>query len=116
MKKENNIYDKSFAFAVRSIAAYKYLVKQKREYTLSRQLLRSATSIGANVAEANGAVSRKDFSNKMSIAYKECLETKYWLDLLRASGYIENSAYESIFRDADELGRILYAIIKKTRS
>ncbi|WP_310586780.1 four helix bundle protein [Runella salmonicolor] len=82
---------------------------------LSKQLLRSGTSIGANIAEANGAISKSDFSAKMSIAYKECLETKYWLSLLKDTGYIEQKAFESIYNDADELAKILFSILKTTR-
>lgn len=116
MKKDNVVYRKSFSFAVRIVNACKFLIKNKREYVLSKQLLRSGTSIGANVAEADGAVSKKDFANKMGIAYKECLETKYWLDLLYETEYIDKIAYDSVFADADELGRILFSILKKTRT
>ncbi len=80
-----------------------------------KQLLRSGTSIGANIAEANGAISTADFSSKMSIAYKESLETKYWLSLLKDTDYIDLKVYESIFQDVDEIGKILFAILKKTR-
>ncbi|REJ77616.1 MAG: four helix bundle protein [Acidobacteria bacterium] len=115
MKQDRIVDSKAFAFAVRIVSAFKHLVRIKREFVLSKQLLRSGTSIGANIAEARGAVSRRDFSNKMAIAYKECLETKYWLDLLHTTGYLKEKAYKSIFSDADELGRILYSIVKKTR-
>jgi len=116
MKRENVVYRKAFAFAVRIVNAHKHLTENKREFVLSRQLLRSGTSIGANVAEADGAVSRKDFANKIGIAYKECLETKYWLDLLVETEYFSRDAYNSVFADADELGRILFAILRKTRT
>ncbi len=82
---------------------------------MSKLLLRSGTSIGANIAEANGAISTADFSSKMSIAYKESLETKYWLSLLNDTDYIDLKVYESIFQDVDEIGKILFAILKKTR-
>jgi four helix bundle protein len=78
-------------------------------------MLRSGTSIGANIAEANGAISNADFSNKISIAYKESLETKYWLSLLKDTNYIDEKSFESMHKDADELGKILFAILKKTR-
>jgi len=87
----------------------------RKSYILSKQLLRSGTSIGANIAEANGAISKADFSAKISIAYKECLETKYWLSLLKDTEYIDIKAFESIYPDADEISKILYAILKKTR-
>lgn len=87
----------------------------EKEYVLSKQLLRSGTSTGANLAEANGAISKADFSAKVSIAYKECQETKYWLSLLKDTGYLDENAYASIHADADELGKILFAILKTTR-
>ena len=78
----NNVtYDKAYRFAIRIVNAYKYLIEDKKEFVLSKQLLRSGTSIGANIAEAKGAISKANFSAKISIAYKECLETKYWLSL-----------------------------------
>ena len=80
--KENVSYEKCYAFAIRIINAYKYLKDDKKEFVLSKQLLRSGTSLGANVAEANGSISEAEFSAKIGIAYKECLETKYWLNLL----------------------------------
>ncbi|MGB6299990.1 MAG: four helix bundle protein [Rivularia sp. (in: cyanobacteria)] len=111
----NVLYEKSYKFAIRTVNAYKYLVEEKKEYILSKQLMRSGTSIGANVAEANGAISTADFSAKLSVSYKECLETKYWLCLLKDTGYINNKAFQSIYKDADEIGRLLFAILKKTR-
>ena len=78
----SKVYKKAYQFAIRIVNAYKYLRQEKKEFILSKQLLRSGTSIGANIAEANGAISPADFSAKMSVAYKECLETKYWLSLL----------------------------------
>ena len=112
----NNVtYDKAYKFAIRVMKAYKYLVEEKREFILSKQLLKSGTSIGANVAEANGAISKADFSAKISIAYKECLETKYWLSLLKDTEYIDIKSFDSIYQDADEIGKILFSILKKTR-
>jgi four helix bundle protein len=113
--KDNITYKKAYEFAIRIVKAYQYLREEKKEYVLSKQMLRSGTSIGANIAEANGAISTADFSNKMSIAYKECLETKYWLSLLKDTGYISKGSFESMYSDADELGRILFAILRKTR-
>lgn len=82
---------------------------------MSKQLLRSGTSIGANIAEANGAISKADFRNKMSIAYKESLETQYWLSLLKDTNYIDQAAYESISQDAIEISKILCTIVKNTK-
>lgn len=79
-------YEKAYQFAIRIVNAYKYLTQEQKEFTLSKQLIRSGTAIGANIAEANGAISKADFSAKVSIAYKECLETKYWLSLLKDTG------------------------------
>ena len=115
MKKGNVVQDKSFEFAVLIVKAYQYLTSKKREFVLSKQMLRCGTSIGANVSEANGAISKADFSNKISIAYKECLETKYWISLLKRTGFIEKKAHESLFADADEIGGILFTILKTTR-
>ncbi|NJR47518.1 MAG: four helix bundle protein [Hyellaceae cyanobacterium CSU_1_1] len=112
--KNNVTYDKAYKFAIRVVKAYKYLVEEKREFVLSKQLLKSGTSIGANIAEANGAISKADFSAKISIAYKECLKTKYWLSLLKDTGYIDIKSFDSIYQDADEIGKILFSILKKT--
>jgi four helix bundle protein len=109
------VYQKAYQFAIRIVKAYKYLNQERKEYILSKQLLRSGTSIGANIAEANGAISQADFSAKMSIAYKETLESKYWLSLLKDTDYIEEKAFDSIHQDVDEIGKILFTIIKKTR-
>ena len=111
---ENIIEIKSFNFAVRIVKLNKYLC-DKNEYTLSNQLLRSGTSIGANVAEAEQAQSTADFVSKMSIALKEASETKYWLRLLKETDYITDSQYKSIFEDCVELEKILVSIIKSTK-
>ena len=114
MKKDNPLKDKSYAFTVRIVKMYKYLCDKKHEYVLSKQVLRSGTSIGANIVEANGAISKDDFSAKMSIAYKEALETKYWLDLLKDSGYLESKGYDELYQEADEISRMLFAVLKST--
>ncbi|WP_161889664.1 four helix bundle protein [Pontibacter russatus] len=111
----NNLYKKCYAFAIRIVKAHQHLSTEKREYTLSKQLLRSGTSIGANVAEANGGISVADFSSKISLAYKESLETKYWLSLLKDTGYLGATIAESMIVDADELSKILFSILKSTR-
>lgn len=115
MQERNLTYDKAYSFSLRVVKAYQYLSSHHREWVLSKQLLRSGTSIGANVAEANGSISTADFSSKISIAYKESLETKYWLSILKDTNYISSAAYKSMWSDADELSRILYSILKKTR-
>ena len=106
--------EKSYKFAVKIINEYKNLVTGK-EFVLLKQLLRSATSIGANISEANGAISRADFSSKMPIAYKEALETKYWLSLLKDTEYITVEMYNSLFKDIDEISKMLFSILKTTR-
>ncbi|MDQ2793218.1 MAG: four helix bundle protein [Bacteroidota bacterium] len=113
--KANVLYEKSYAFAVRVVKAYQFLSTEKRESILSKQLLRCGTSIGANVTEANGAISDADFSAKISIAYKECLETKYWLQLLHGTDFITSKMFGSMFADADELGKMLFTTLRSTR-
>lgn len=112
---KNNLKEKSYKFAVKIGNTYKSIMQDKKEFILSKQLLRCGTSIGANVAGANGAISKADFSAKVSIAYKECLETKYWLKLLKDTDYISIRTYDEIFTDADELAKILFSILKTTR-
>jgi four helix bundle protein len=113
--KNNPLSDKSYDFALKIVLLYKELVSSNREYVLSKQLLRSGTSIGANIAEANGAVSKADFSAKISIAYKESLETKYWLSLLKDSDYLDSVKANSLIENADELSKIMFSILKTTR-
>jgi len=115
MTKDDVTYTKAYNFAIRIVKAYQYLCEEKKEYVLSKQMLRSGTSIGANIAEANGAISEADFSNKISIAYKECLETRYWLSLLKDTDYVSEKSFESIHTDANEIAKILFSILKKTR-
>jgi len=109
------VYDKAYQFAIRIVNAFRFLQKEKREFILSKQLLRCGTSIGANISEANGGISDNDFSAKMSIAYKECLETKYWLNLLKDTNYIDEKVHKSMYEQADEIGKMLFAILKKMR-
>jgi four helix bundle protein len=113
--KDQILYPKAYSFAVRVVKAYKYLTSTKREFVIAKQLLKSGTSIGANIAEANGAISQDDFSHKMSLAYKDCLETMFWLFLLKDTGFINSDTFESMNKDADELSRILFSILKTTR-
>lgn len=115
MKGSNSAYEKAYALAIRIVNAYRQLSEQKREFVLSKQLLRSGTSIGANLAEANGAISEADLSAKVSKAYKESQETKYWLSLLKDTGYIDQKSFDSIFSDVDEVAAILFSILKTTK-
>jgi four helix bundle protein len=110
MKEGNVIKNKSKLFALRIIGLYKYLTVNKKEYILSKQILRSGTSIGANVEEAQGAQSKKDFIAKIYIAHKESRETKYWLELLRDGNILEKEFSESIIKDCEEICRILASI------
>jgi len=113
MKREHNvILEKSYALALRMVELYKYLMEEKKEFVLSKQILRSGTSIGANVEEAIGAQSDKDFLSKMSVAYKEARETKYWLRLLNDSEYLEEKEAQSLFQDIEEVLKLLGAIQK----
>ena len=113
--KDNAIEVKSKHFAIRVIRLYQFLTQEKKEYVLSKQLLRSGTSIGANVREAVQGFSRSDFLYKMSIALKECSETCYWLELLHETEYLSPSQYNSIYDDASELLRLLTSIVKSTK-
>jgi len=110
VKTNNLIRDKSFAFAIRIIKAYQYLVAEKKEYTLSRQLLRSGTSIGANIEESIGGQSTADFLHKISISYKEARETVYWLKLLLATNFLMQKEAESLITDAEQICKILAKI------
>ena len=115
LTKDTVLYRKAFAFAVRVVRLHRFLVNEKKKFVLSKQLLRSGTSIGANISEANGAISSRDFSSKISIAYKESLETKCWLSLLKETGFITEKAFSSLHNDADELSKILFSVLKTTR-
>ena len=112
---DNAIKHKSLAYAKRTVRLYKYLCEEKKEFVLSKQILRSGTSIGANVAEALCGFSRKDFLAKMYIAFKECVETIYWLELLYSGEYITKNEYISLHNDCDELRRILSSITKTVK-
>lgn len=114
--KESVIVDKSKAFALRIIKLYRYLCAEKQEYVLSKQLLRSGTSIGANVREAKRGQSKPDFYSKMNIALKEADEAAYWLELLHESGFLESQVFEIIYEDCNELIKILVSILKTKTS
>ncbi len=104
---------KSKLFALRIIRLYKYLTEEKREYLMSKQLFRSGTSIGANIRESKRAQTEADFYSKLTISLKEAEESAYWLELLYESGYINQSQFESIYADCNELLSILVAVTKK---
>ena len=114
--RENVIKEKSFRFAIRIVKLYQYLCEDKKEYTLSKQLLRSGTSVGAMVREAEHAETKKDFLHKMAIAQKEINEAIYWLDLLKETNYLTSQYYESIHSDAIEIIKIITSILKSTKS
>jgi four helix bundle protein len=114
--KENIVKNKSFAFAVRIVRLYQYLCEQKKEFVLSKQLLRSGTSVGAMVREAEHAESKLDFKHKMAIAQKEINETIYWLELLQATDYLTNEQFENVNADAVEIIKLITTIIKTTKT
>lgn len=114
--KENVLIDKSKDLALRIIRMYKYLCDEKKEFVLSKQVLRSGTSIGANIREANRSQSKKDFIAKLNISLKEADETMYWLELLHESDYLDDDSFISINTDTEELVKLLVSIIKSTKS
>lgn len=116
MKKDNVLQIKSYAFSIRIVNLYKYLSQEKREFVLSKQLLRSGTSIGANVEEAIGGQSRKDFFAKLTIAYKEARESHYWIRLLRDTGYLSEEESRGLIEDIEELLKIIGSIQKTIRN
>ena len=115
MTLDNPIEKRAYQFALRIVKAYKYLTRQQSEFVLSKQMLRSGTSIGAMMREAKFAQSRADFVNKASIALKEANETLYWIELLHDSEYIDDKTFESIHNEANEITSILASIVKTTK-
>ena len=113
--RDNTIAIKSKSFALRIIKLYKYLTETQKEYILSKQVLRSGTSIGANIKEGLCGQSMADFLTKMYVALKETSETEYWLELLHESGYIDETSFDSIYTDVQELLKLLVSITKSTR-
>lgn len=112
---DNRVAPKSYTFALRIIKLYKFLVEEKKEYVLSKQILRSGTAIGALIKEAEHAQSRADFIHKMNIALKEANETAYWLMLLKDSEYIDESSFNSIHADCVEVLKMLISIVKTSK-
>ena len=107
----DTVKNKSFAFALRVVKLYQYLVEQKKEYVLSKQLLRSGTAVGALIREAEQAESKADFIHKMAIAQKEANETDYWLELLYQSSLLDEKQYNSIINDCSEICKMLASIL-----
>jgi len=114
--KENIVKNKSFAFAIKVVKLYQFLCNDKKEFVLSKQLLRSGTSVGAMVREAEHAESKADFKHKMGIAQKEINESIYWLELLKETDYLSPAQYESIQTDAIEIIKLITSIIKTAKS
>lgn len=115
--KDNIILNKSFEFSIRVVKLYKYLCDEKKEYVLSKQLLRSGTSVGANINEAQAGQSKKDFIAKMSIASKEARESKYWIDLLIKTDYLneDNKHVQTLVNEIDEIVKLLTSIVKSSQ-
>ena len=113
--KENVVKENSFAFALRVVKVARYLEREKKEFVLSRQVLRSGTAIGALVREAEHAESKADFIHKMSIALKEANETLYWLDLVHHGEYVDEQSFKSLRLDGEELVKLLTAIVKTSK-
>lgn len=113
--KKNVVKDKSFGFAIRMVRLYQFLVTDKKEYVLSKQLLRSGTSVGAMVREAEHAETKKDFIHKMAIAQKEINESLYWLELLKETDYISEQEFKSLNKDAIEIIKLLTSILKSSK-
>lgn len=107
----NIIEDKSFSFAIRIVRLYQFLNKDRNEFILSKQLLRSGTAVGALIREAQNAESKADFIHKMGIAQKECGESIYWIELLKETGYMKDNEFETIYNDASEILKIIRSII-----
>lgn len=107
----NIIKDKSFALAVKGVLFYKQMIENKREFILTKQMVRSITSVGANIREAVNGQTKPDFIHKLSIAQKECDESMYWLELLKATEYISNEEFDSVYYDCEEVLKITKSII-----
>lgn len=114
--KNNIVKDKTFDFAIRIVKLYQYLCTEKKEFTLSKQLLRSGTSIGAMAREAEHAESKSDFIHKFAIAQKEANETVYWLELLKATDFLNEKEFKNIHNDAVEILKLITSILKTTKN
>ncbi len=116
MNEKSIIHVKSYSFSIRIVRLYQYLIKEHKEYSLAKQILRSGTSIGANIEEATGGHSKKEFLSKLSISYREARETHYWLRILYDTNYIDRKLFESLLKDCEEILRILSRIQITTKS
>jgi four helix bundle protein len=114
-KEENIIIAKSYSFAVRCVRLYKFLCDERHDYTIGKQLLRSGTSVGANIKEATRGISKADFTAKMSISLKEASESEFWIELLRDTGYITEQQADSMLQDCQELLKLLMSIVKTSK-
>lgn len=114
-EKDNVLLNKTYSFAIRIVKLYQYLCDEKREFNLSVQILRCGTSVGSNVEEAVGGLSKKDFLAKLGISYREIRETRFWLRLLRDTDYLTPQLAESLISDAEEIIKIITAIQKSTK-
>lgn len=115
MRRNSIVYDKSFKFSIRIVKVYKYLKESKKEYIMSKQLMRCGTSIGANISEGLEGQSKKDFISKLQIALKEANESRYWINLLKATDYLEDKEEESLIADLEEIIKLLVSIIKTSK-
>jgi four helix bundle protein len=116
MNEKSIIHVKSYSFSIRIVKLYQYLIKEHKEYSLAKQILKSGTSIGANIEEATGGYSKREFLSKLSISYREARETHYWLRLLFDTNYINKVLFESLLKDCEEILRILSRIQLTTKS
>lgn len=110
MNEKSIIHVKSYSFSIRIVRLYQYLIKEHKEYSLAKQILHSGTSVGANIEEATGGYSKKEFLSKLSISYREARETHYWLRILFDTNYIDKKLFESLINDCEEILRILSKI------
>lgn len=114
--KENILKEKAYKFALRIVKLYQYLADEKREFVMSKQVLRSGTSIGANIEEANQAQSKLDFIHKLSISQKESFETHYWIRILRDSNFLNEKLADSLLRDCEEIQKLITSSIKTSKT
>ena len=114
-KEDNVIVQKSYQFAVRCVKLYKYLCEKEHDYVIGKQLMRSGTSVGANVKEAIRGISKAEFRTKMSISLKEASESEFWIEVLRDTGYLSDQQAESLLQDCQELLKLLMTIVKSSQ-